>query len=239
MYFQHLSCFQLTGKEYLYCNKSNLYFLFLLLYYELWLVLACISNELTIENYIDVHRKSESVTFPDHLYKTLPNLIYFILQHSSTTLRLHTGLSICSRACITANIASTVRRIHSLNQALSKLVKAKHTLQRKIKLFATELDLRDLTRNTLRILQWYKNVLTKRIWVKHLQLNESRHLHKVLFSTSGQFIEQHKLSAILMRYTAYSRRYLHMEEGDFKDELFEINLEIDSHKVDHQSHDEL
>ena len=201
--------------------------------------MICKSIAIIINIIFIYYRKSESITFPDHLYKTLPNLIYFILEYSSTTLRLHTGLSICSQACITANIGSTVRRIHSLNHSLSKLVKLKHALQRKIQVYTDRLDARGSAKNMLKILQWYKDVLAKRISLKHLQLNEARHLHKVLLSTQGPFIEKHKLSTILTRYTAYSRRYAHLENDRLEDDLLSVDVEIDSSGVSHQSHDEL
>ena len=174
--------------------------------------------------------------FPDHLYKTLPNLIYFVLQHSSMTLRLHTGLSICSRACIMANLASTVQRIHSLHRALSVLVKSREMLQRKIRLYTDRTMPEELPGNTISVLEWYKNVLAKRIWIKHLQLKEARHLHNVLLSTSGPYIERHKLSAILKRYRAYSRWFVWMDNDDMKEEL---SAEIISSSINRRGRDEL
>jgi hypothetical protein len=166
-----------------------------------------------------LHRKSESATFPDHLFKTLPNLIHFVLQYGSATLRLHTGLSICSHACITGNIASTAKRIHALNHGVSILVKSRSVLQDKIRQDTTLSDADELSEDVMRIRQWYEDIISRRIWVKRLQLKEARHLHKILV-TQGPYIEKHRLSSILKRYTAFAQRFTEFHEDD---ELFELD----------------
>ncbi|XP_064609411.1 thioredoxin domain-containing protein 11-like [Liolophura sinensis] len=69
-------------------------------------------NDLPWEFTVDVYptliffpakRKADSVVFPNALPKTLPNLIKFVLRHSSQVLRLDTARGICSMSCIRRN----------------------------------------------------------------------------------------------------------------------------------------
>ena len=63
--------------------------------------------------------------FPDHISKTLPNLIQFVLRHGAVDLRIGTAVDICARPCIRNNLQSVRREI-------SKLRRRKFAITRRI-----------------------------------------------------------------------------------------------------------
>ncbi|XP_069124262.1 thioredoxin domain-containing protein 11-like [Argopecten irradians] len=84
--------------------------------------------EYTVNNYptllfFPAHRKSDSVVFPASIPKTLPNLIKFVLHHSTYDLRLDTAADICSNSCISHNravVAATIENFRSQNHQYTK-----------------------------------------------------------------------------------------------------------------------
>lgn len=68
-----------------------------------------------------VPRKTESVSFPDHLTKSLSNLVQFVLRHASRSVQINTGLSVCSYNCLTQSKAKVVTRLSQL-QAISHVL---------------------------------------------------------------------------------------------------------------------
>ena len=54
--------------------------------------------------------------FPDHISKTLPNLIQFVLRHGTVDLRIGTVVDICARPCIRNNLQSVRREIIRLRR---------------------------------------------------------------------------------------------------------------------------
>ncbi|ELT97507.1 hypothetical protein CAPTEDRAFT_221464 [Capitella teleta] len=60
-------------------------------------------------------RKMDSVSFPDHLEKSLVNLVRFVLQHSTYAVRRDTAVSACSAVCMRTNIDSAVRHVRDMN----------------------------------------------------------------------------------------------------------------------------
>ncbi|OWF53332.1 thioredoxin domain-containing protein 11-like [Mizuhopecten yessoensis] len=90
--------------------------------------------EYTVSSYptllfFPAHRKSDSVVFPASIPKTLPNLIKFVLHHSTHDLRLDTAADICSNSCIDHNrvvVAATIEtlrmRSHQYTRRLRRLM---------------------------------------------------------------------------------------------------------------------
>ncbi|XP_060076099.1 thioredoxin domain-containing protein 11-like [Ylistrum balloti] len=84
--------------------------------------------EYTVSSYptllfFPAHRKSDSVVFPASIPKTLPNLIKFVLHHSTHDLRLDTAADICSDLCIKHNrvvVAVTVETLRSQSHQYAK-----------------------------------------------------------------------------------------------------------------------
>ncbi len=73
-------------------------------------------------------RKSDSSVFPDYIPAILPNLIRFVLQHSSQPLRVETALGVCSKTCIQKNRQYALGARHALQQKQTRLHHRRNTL---------------------------------------------------------------------------------------------------------------
>lgn len=175
-------------------------------------------------------RKAESVTFPDHLHKTLPNLVQFILRYGTGALKLETGLSICSKSCIQSNMGSTAATIFQLRSNVQKWTQQVKRTEERLDFYrtlsASESDNTKLSVYGVRVewLQWYQSVLQKRICVTRLQEKNARLLHRVLFTTRGSHIERHKLTTILNRYQIFRQSLGNILHGAESEEELEYLL---------------
>lgn len=89
-------------------------------------------------------RKADSVVFPKALPKTLPNLIKFVLRHSSQGLRLDTARGICSMSCIRRNrrevsftIVELYKHIRKIKRKLPQTLRSLESAKNQI---VTELE---------------------------------------------------------------------------------------------------
>ncbi|XP_051994224.1 thioredoxin domain-containing protein 11 isoform X1 [Xyrauchen texanus] len=67
------------------------------------------------------HRKQMSVKFPENTPVTLPNLLRFILQHSSHTPREETGSGVGSKSLLEAELHTLQQEVFSLQRARERL----------------------------------------------------------------------------------------------------------------------
>ncbi|KAL8569613.1 hypothetical protein ACOMHN_057180 [Nucella lapillus] len=82
--------------------------------------------EFTLESYPSViffpaHREADSVAFPDDVTPSLPNLIRFVLQHTTFTTRLHLAADVCSSPCLRENLALAQHTLKALRAKLQRL----------------------------------------------------------------------------------------------------------------------
>ena len=77
-------------------------------------------------------RKADSIKFPDDIPKSLPNLIRFILYHSTHQLQLDSAVSMCSQDCIERNKKLVVQEIDRIKKLLKQLWRRLTTLTQHI-----------------------------------------------------------------------------------------------------------
>ncbi len=149
------------------------------------------------------YRKDDSVAFPDNLAKTLPNLIQFVLHYASNSLKLQTGLGICSRSCIKNNLdrtPSTVQFLrHDIQRLKLRIKKISHSLDILQQRLSTAKDDSQIA-SKMKAVSQYITVVKGRLKRREIQLNSALRLHSVLFTSHSPFIEKHKLSAIVRRF---------------------------------------
>ena len=68
-------------------------------------------------------RKADSIPYPSHIPKTFPKLVGFVLQHSASSLRRDTALSLCKTTCVQNAVTSTANRLNKLKSHASYLEK--------------------------------------------------------------------------------------------------------------------
>lgn len=74
-------------------------------------------------------READSVAFPDNVTPSLPNLIRFVLQHTTFTTRLHLAADVCSAACVQENLdlcSYTARALRSKLHHLQTCLRGLH-----------------------------------------------------------------------------------------------------------------
>ena len=161
--------------------------------------------------FVYLFRKEDSVAFPEHLPKTLPHLISFVLRYATQTLRLETGVTICNRRCIQNNRVAASNQVQQLSKELHDLKGQIEDLQY---YFDLEFDLDKLgellrgSKSTLRdqlssvepsradLVIAYISACFTRIQETQIQLDGARDLYNTLVTTRGHFIELHRLTAL-------------------------------------------
>ncbi|XP_033748582.1 thioredoxin domain-containing protein 11-like [Pecten maximus] len=163
--------------------------------------------EYTVNSYptllfFPAHRKSESVVFPASIPKTLPNLIKFVLHHSTHDLRLDTAVDICSNSCMNHNrvvVAATIetfrlqshqytRRLRRLMSHLASLNNApslKHhpdTMSEYSSSTDKDLPDDDLVLHRRRKLHSSIAYVQKQIRKTEKRVKDATHLHKYLLN---------------------------------------------------------
>ncbi|XP_076458267.1 thioredoxin domain-containing protein 11-like [Babylonia areolata] len=91
--------------------------------------------EFTMESYPSIiffpaHREADSVAFPDTVAPSLPNLIRFVLQHTTFTTRLHLATDVCSAPCLRDNLDLAAHALRSLRQRLRRLTVRRNLMLR-------------------------------------------------------------------------------------------------------------
>ena len=168
------------------------------------------------------YSKEDSIAFPDHVPKVLPNLIQFVLKYAHRPLKLEKGLSICGRICIRHNRKSSAERIRVLRQQI-RTINQRIALVRHKKDLLHELISEDSRR--LLLINRYLNILQKRVTLKQIQLRSARRLHRVLVSSQGHSLHQHQVAAILDRFEIQQAKLQRLYQNDFVEDEEEGVLE--------------
>ena len=185
-------------------------------------------------------RKTESVSFPDHLAKTLPNLLQFILRYATPELRLQTSLSICSRTCIHNNLQSSSQRIQELHIEIHNISKHLSDLNQKLESLQQggveeDSDLehtKPVHKAKVDLIKDHTYLLLGQLRRRQLQLGSARHLHQALLTSQGLFIDKHKLTGIIKQHEKLHVPLTEVESQ--KDNLVDEPLEGEDQNIEHQ-----
>ncbi|XP_013398415.1 thioredoxin domain-containing protein 11 [Lingula anatina] len=172
-------------------------------------------------------RKEDSVHFPDHLAKSVPNLINFVLQHASKSLKVRAALELCSGSCIQSNKHNTAEAIKTLQREVtflsSKTLKITHRLGQ-LKHMQTllkrefdhvtgdqkeELIVKNGTLcNKIGVLEKYLDILKQRRKRKETQSVCAKDLYKVLSTSRSSHLERYRLVSLLTKYELLRQKVL-------------------------------
>ncbi|KAK7489104.1 hypothetical protein BaRGS_00019618 [Batillaria attramentaria] len=130
-------------------------------------------------------RKADSVAFPSSISMTLPNLIRFVLQHSTFTTRLHLAADVCSTTCVNENLDLTRHTLHALRSKLARL-----------QLRAGKFG------NLSHYQVTMKTFLRKQISEIRLEIDKVRTLKKFLEENRGKGIDRRKFEQLFQGYIA-------------------------------------
>ncbi|XP_076075013.1 thioredoxin domain-containing protein 11-like [Mytilus galloprovincialis] len=135
--------------------------------------------------FFPAHRKAESVKYPETLPLTLPNLIKFVLHHTTHDLRMDTAVDVCTKSCIEKNL----RRV---SEAIVLNIKRRQLLQNHIE----KLKLQYKTRQTSVRFKSGVKVLSIRLKKIDKQYKNAFILLKFLKS-SQKILDKDKLKNVL------------------------------------------
>lgn len=199
------------------------------------------------------------MVFPENLQKTLPNLVVFILRHTTHNLKLETSLNICSKTCVNSNIDASSQRVLRINNEVINLQRRIHSMENHIARVVTRLALKnqqitdkvdsevneedetaeekswwvDLLKRYTHLLKWTRNR-------KFLQKKNLRLLHSILKSVAhSDRVDEKRLVRILRQYETHQRQLAHTLksrggvdiDGDFLQDLKEINNILDEQRT--------
>ncbi|XP_067672608.1 thioredoxin domain-containing protein 11-like isoform X1 [Haliotis asinina] len=145
--------------------------------------------EFTVESFpslifFPANRKADSVVFPDTIAVTMSNLIRFVLQHSTQSLRVETALGVCSKACIQKNREYAVNARYSLQKKETRL-------RRHLNMINAEWEHLSTTARMFRdISQKHIHIILQQTRRKLLVVDQ---LQQFLQSSNGVYIEHSKL----------------------------------------------
>lgn len=194
-----------------------------------------------------IFRKDESRSYPDHLPKTLPYLLQFVMTYATWLLKLETGLSICGHSCIQQNIVTAAKKVQELRDQLHWLQQRTAQVQHLLNSLSAYIPSHSPTQvgsvsdvpdtpasgihhsnghpdpstllSRLSLLQHYHTSLSRRQKMTHLQLGTARTLYRSLLKSKGHYIEQHKLLSILQYYHTRqaSINHKHLQPSNHQD----------------------
>ncbi|CAH1794398.1 unnamed protein product, partial [Owenia fusiformis] len=147
-------------------------------------------------------RKADSVSYPEFLPKTLPNLIKFILKYSTKSLKLQTVLGTCTQPCVQHNKKLVRQRIQNLAQDIEMLNNRRDKFKKHLK----TIDAAQIDDSAIISHQEYISVLHRRIDKRQLQLKNSKNLLKVLYETQDRFMSEKQLHILVENYETYKSK---------------------------------
>lgn len=166
--------------------------------------------------------KANSVLYPLHEPKTLPNLVKFIFRWSSSSLLLDSSLNICARDCVSTNMNMSAIRIEALSHEIdttsseiSKVSTYREQLEKQLKDFVeAEFDsAEELPEEITSLLDKIKHAkvheasLRRKLYTAELQLNSAQHLYRILQSSSSEYyLDQNALLSIVRQHMIYKSR---------------------------------
>lgn len=166
-----------------------------------------------------LYSKSDSVLFPPHQPKTLPNLVRFVLRSSSNSLILDSSLNVCSRDCIsTTRNLSAVRmealfhEMESTSLEISSALSHRRRLEVEIgELASTGSERLESLENKLKHVLSLERLLGKKLFELRLRLNSVQYLHGVLQSYTEPHLDADTLLSIAQHNTMYKSRLKNYE----------------------------
>lgn len=162
------------------------------------------------------YSKSDSVLFPPHLPKTLPNLVRFVLRSSSNLLILDSSLNVCSRDCIsTTRNLSAVRMealFHEMESTSLEISSAlSHRRQLEVEMASAGSERLESLENKLKHALSLERLLGRKLFELRLQLNSVQYLHGVLQSYAEPHLDTDTLLSIAQHNTMYKSRLKNYE----------------------------
>lgn len=145
-------------------------------------------------------RKTESVTFPEHFKKSLPNLIEFVQHYASLPIRLSVSLALCTRHCFDTNLYSATARIADIATHVRRLQRRVAGVKTHLQNFASgSVTPEDTALAGVHadVLHQYLVGLQIRLHRQRQQLAAVRTLYDVLMQSNGDLVTDNKLRAFV------------------------------------------
>lgn len=154
-----------------------------------------------------IFRKAESVKYPETLPLTLPNLIKFVLHHTTHDLRMDTAVDVCTKSCIEKNlrrvseaIVLNIKRRQLLQNHIEKLKLQYKTRQTSVRFKS---GVKVLSIRLKKIDKQYKNAFILLKFLKSSQkILDKDKLKNVLESKNNIIIEK-DLASSVVRYEVH------------------------------------
>lgn len=160
---------------------------------------------------IFICRKNENAVFPEHLKKSLSNLVRFVLRYSSQSVKLQTSLEICSKSCLTSNLEYSIERLRTLAADIRHL---------KLKLLRVEERLAeqasDATSQDTHLREKIAKLLSLVLSHKHFEEKNTRAMYNSLKKSYGNSISRQKVLNILREHSIFQAQFKSFLEQSIK-----------------------